>query len=219
MPSFSLHSPVTEVDLTDEQRRLVRERAETAFHRDCFPWPPLIVHGVFIAIFLAAWMLCGYWLDSPSLVPVLPALVMSLPISHMRPFRRPSTGSTWRFYVYTVVAMLMLAVVAVLVGWRGLLINVGAMGMVIMVLTAWARRAMEPYMLIALSQSGAGGEMSTDQCTACGYVLDGLPRTTIRCPECGEVRIFPPESRLGLAQRESFPSRSPATSATDNTNE
>lgn len=115
--------------------------------------------------------------------------------------------------------MLMLAVVAVLVGWKALPINVGAMAMVMLVLTAWSQRAMQPYLRAALPQAGVPGLAAADLCIACGYSLDGLPRTTIRCPECGEVRIFPPESRLGLAQREPFPSRSPATSATDNANE
>jgi len=219
MPSFSLHSPVTEIDLTDEQRRLVRERAETAFRRDWFPWPPLIVHGVSIAIFLGAWMLCAYWLDRASLLPVLPALVMSLPISHVRPLRRRSIGSTWRFCVYTGVVMLMLAVVAILVGWRALLINVGAMALVMLVLTAWSRRAMEPYLRAALAQTGVPGLAAADLCIACGYSLDGLPRTTIRCPECGEVRLFPPESRLGLASREPQHGPSAATAGTDHANE
>jgi hypothetical protein len=219
MPSLSLHSPVTEIELTDEQRRQVIERAEAAFHRDWFPWPPLIVHGVSIAIFLLAWVLLAYWLDRASLLPVLPALLMSLPLAHVRPFRLASAASTWRFSIYFAVAMLSLAVVAIYVGWQALLINVGAMAMAIMVLNVWARRAMEPYMLIALSQTGAGGETSTDQCTACGYALDGLPRTTIRCPECGEVRLFPRDSRLGLASREPLASRSPTTPATDHAND
>jgi len=68
------------------------------------------------------------------------------------------------------------------------LVSIVMIGAAVSIVAAWCYR-----FLYAGPIRHAMREMGHDICVGCGYRLVGLPPSTMRCPECGEARLFPIE--------------------------
>ncbi|GEM_PF-3650282 len=186
------------LELTAEQRQRVLEEADRTFHRDHDPWPVNTLHLTTLALAAVAMVAFYFWTGRFELAIALPVLAFELALSRHRAFRGPRFAKAWMLAIYILVTTLLLLIVAAFVGWQGIVVNMLAMAIELVVMLVVSRRWMRPYVWRALRDLGID-----DLCTACGYRLRGLPRTIVRCPECGEVRTFP----RATSQPETVPTR------------
>lgn len=189
------------VDLTPEQRSRARVDAEQRFHRDWDPWPVLAVYGLALGAGLIVYALGAFVLTRASLAAITPVLLAALPLSHARIIRKQEAGSALLRFAYGFVVALALVCMAVFIEVRAMVLDLAAIILLTLFVKGFAEQALRKYLLRPSGRSSDDSSIVADHCLACGYSFDGLPRTVIRCPECGEVRIFPADSRLGLGSR------------------